>query len=119
MGKMLEMLYIYFDLCLVHVLFIFINRLFDTIKEVQNYLDNQSLPQEPIVSSFVRNPENVQEFLIKNLSFPRNLAESFLQARVNTSKFGGTEAPFVSRLMPLVVFGVSQAQNRVRNIYCI
>ena len=87
--------------------------LFDMIKEVRNYLDNQSLPQEPIVRSFVRNPENVQEFLIKNLSFPQNVAESFLQARVSTSKFGGTGAPFISRLMPLVVFGLPQAQNRI------
>ena len=41
---------------------------------------------EPTVNSLVRSPENVRDFLITNLSFPQNLADTFLQARVNTSK---------------------------------
>ena len=41
---------------------------------------------DPTVSSLVKNPENVRQFLEKNMSFSRNLTDSFLDARVNLSK---------------------------------
>ena len=41
---------------------------------------------DPTVSSLVESPENVKQFLVKNMSFPPNLADSVLNARVNFSK---------------------------------
>lgn len=44
---------------------------------------------DPTVSALVESPDNVREFLIKNMSFPPNLADSVLSARANLSKVRG------------------------------
>ncbi|XP_028404446.1 ATP-binding cassette sub-family A member 1-like [Dendronephthya gigantea] len=85
--------------------------LFDIFEDVQSFLESRDLTRDPTISSLVESPDDVRQFLIKNLSFSPNLADSVLDARVNFSKFNGRSPPFLSRLLPFMVLG-QPLQNR-------